>query len=266
MSDQKGKPSDYSKADQLVDSGELRNPNSGSHQMTLHRPISVEGDQVSDFSINSIEYHLTIRLTHETLSRRELSLLLEVLEYQILKWGANLSQYLVLSDLYFRLLGNKRTSKEISESKIRLTLLVSEIIMKSLRGLELSLDQRYVAEIPKAVKELVLPHIMSSRTYGSRYKTWRPEKFFVCRIVPVDIQLLERRKGSEPYSGYCKGYGESHPSAHSKRTKPSPELDGNGTNFLQSEEDFLFLRCTEPIHVLCEFLLIKYKRETGEDL
>jgi hypothetical protein len=264
MDRQKGKPSDDPKANPPIENGELRDL-SESHQMTLHRPIAVEGDQ-KNFSTNPIEYHLTIRLTHETLSRRELSLLLEVLNYQCVRWGVSMTQYLCLSELYFRLLGNKRSAKEVRESKIRLTLTVSEIILHSLRGYEMPLWTDLVVKLPDKVLGLLRPHLMTSRTYGSRYKTWRPEKFFVVRIVPVDIHLLERRKGSQIYSSYTKGYGESHPSAHSKKTKPSPELDGDGTSYLTSEEDFLFQRCTEPEHVLCEFLLIKYKTETGKDL
>jgi hypothetical protein len=265
MNRQKGKPSDVSKAPTSSLVGEL-GVLSESHQMTLHRYLTVEGDEGKNFSTNPIEYHLTIRLTHETLSRRELSLLLEVIEYQIVRWGISMPMYLCLQDLYFRLLGNKRHAKEIRESKIRLTLTVAEIIIHSLMGVELSLDPSLVTELRPKVRELLSPHLMSSRTYGSRYKTWRPEKFFVVRIVPVDIHFLERRKGSDPYSGYCKGYGESHPSTHSKKTKPSPELDGDGTSYLTSDEEFLFIRCTEPVHVLCEFLLIKYKTETGKDL
>jgi hypothetical protein len=154
----------------------------------------------------------------------------------------------------------------VKEPKLRFVLIVAEILLHSLKGIEFPLDHKQVIEISPKVTNLIRPHLMSSRTYGSRYKTWRPEKFFVVRIVPVDIQFLERRKGSEPYSGYCKGYGESHPSAHSKKTKPSPELDGDGSTFVISEEEFLFQRCTEPTHVLCEFLLIKYRSETGKDL
>jgi hypothetical protein len=154
----------------------------------------------------------------------------------------------------------------VKEPKLRFVLIVAEILLHSLKGIKFPLDHKQVIEISPKVTNLIRPHLMSSRTYGSRYKTWRPEKFFVVRIVPVDIQFLERRKGSEPYSGYCKGYGESHPSAHSKKTKPSPELDGDGSTFVISEEEFLFQRCTEPIHVLCEFLLIKYRTETGKDL
>jgi len=265
MERMKGKPSDVTEATPNVKSGELRDL-SESHQMTLHRHLTVEGDREMSFSTNPIEYHLTIRLTHEALTRRELSLLLEVLCYQAVNFGVNLAMYLCISELYFRLLGNKRKAKEVKDSKIRLTLTVSEILLHSLRNLELPLDPKSYLMISGKTKQILSSGLMTSRTYGSRFKTWRPEKFFVVRIVPVDIQFLERRKGSEPYSGYCKGYGESHPSAHSKKTKPSPELDGDGSCFLTSEEDFVFVRCTEPTHVLCESLLIKYRNETDKDL
>lgn len=265
MERQKGKPFDVTEAAPILKEGELRDL-SESHQMTLHRYLTVEGDSAKNFSTNPIEYHLTIRLTHETLSRRELSLLLEVLAYQAVTFGANFPMYLAMSELYFRLLGNKRSAREVKESKIRLTLTVVEILLHSYKGIEFPLSVDEFVFVNSKVKELLGKGLMSKRTYGSRYKTWRPEKFFVIKIVPVDIQLLERRKGSEPYSGYCKGYGESHPSAHSKKTKPSPELDGDGSSFLTSDEDYIFTRCFEPIHVLCEVLLIKYKNETGKDL
>lgn len=265
MERSKGKPSDVTEATPIGKSGELRDL-SESHQMTLHRPLTVEGDRALNFSTNLIEYHLTIKITNEQLSRKELSLLLEVLAYQATNFGVNLSMYMAISELYFRLLGNKRSAKEVKESKIRLTLTVVEILLHSLKGLELPLSPDEYLVVNDKIKQLLSKGLMSKRTYGSRYRTWRPEKFFVVKIVPVDIQLLERRKGSEPYSGYCKGYGESHPSAHSKKTKPSPELDGDGSNFLTSEENFVFQRCTEPTHVLCEFLLIKYRNETGKDL
>lgn len=264
MKNQTGKPSDFSKANPPLSTKELSGPQSGSQSMTLPQPLRMEGD-AQNFQQNSIEYHLTIRLTHETLSRRELSLLLEVLEYQVVKWGCSFTQYLAISELYFRLLGNKRSSKEIRESNIRKTLTVAEIIIHALKNADFSLDGRTVCCLSDRVASLLIPNLMSSRTYGSRFKTWRPEKFLVVRIVPVDI-ILERRKNSERYTSYCKGYGESHPSAHRERLSPSFETDGDGKSFEQSEEEFLFQRCSEPIHVLCEFLLIKYSNLTDKKL
>jgi len=233
---------------------------SGSHQMTLTRYPVVEGIG-ENFSINSIEYHLTARVTKETLSRRELSLLLEVLNFQCIEYGVNFNMRICLYELYFRLLGNKTQSREIKESKIRLTLTVSELILKSLKDVNHSLSAKEFVHVDPRLKKILKPYLMSKRTYGSRYKTWRPESFLEIRAVPVDIQFLESKNRSNRYSSYCKGYGESHPSTHSKRTMPSPELDGNGKSPEQVEEEFLFIRCTEPIHVLCEFLVLKYLNE-----
>lgn len=260
------KLSDVPKAPPLDRSRELSDLQNESHGMTLNQPLKVIGETQTNFSNNVIEYHLTIRTENESLTRRQLSLLLEVLNFQIVTYGCNLPMYLAMSDLYFRLLGNKRKATEMRESKIRLTVLVSEVLLHTLGSTDLPLSPNEYLKVSDKVRELLRPYLMSKRTYGSRYKTWRPEKFFKVRIVPVDIQFLQRRKGSEPYSGYCKGYGESHPSAHQKKTKPSAELDGDGTNYVTSEEEFLFIRCTEPVHILCECLLIEYENETGKRL
>lgn len=233
----------------------------GSHQMTLTGYPKVKGADESQV-FNSIEYHLTARLTKETLSFREMSLLLEVLEYQICYFGMNINQQICLYDLYFRILGNKRESKEIQDSNIRKTLLVAEIILKEFRGLSVSLSSRNFVELNPVVSGKLKKYLMSSRTYGSRHKTWRPEVFLEILAVPVDIQFVESKlQRPNRYSSYCKGYGESHPSTHRKRTMPSPELDGNGVSFVQAEEKFLFRRCTEPNHVLCEYLGIWYENE-----
>jgi len=235
-----------------------------SHQMTLHRPF--EGLEDLDRVLStSIEYHLTIQLTHETLSRRELSLLLDVLNYQAVNFGINFPMALGLYELYFRLLGNKTKSIEIKEKYIRLTVSVTEIILEVLKGKDLSLSPREFIELSPQLKKLLSRYLMNKRTYGSRFKTWRPEKFLKVRIVPVDIQFLKRKKNSSRYSGYCKGYGESHPSAHSQKLKPSAETDGEQVLDPAEEiEQMLFLRCTDPIHVLCESLLIKYRNYKEE--
>jgi hypothetical protein len=242
----------------LEDSGNI-DTLSGSHQMTLTGYPKVEGDS-EDFSNNPIRYHLTAYVTNESLTRRELSLLLDVLNYQALTYGININMRIAMYELYFRLLGNKRNTREIMESKIRLTLVICEIILQSLAGFDNSLSATEFIHLSPDVVKLLKSKCMTARTYGSRFKTWRPEKLIKIKAVPVDIQM-ENQNRPNRYSSYCKGYGESHPSTHRKRTMPSQELDGNGTNFLQSEEHQLFKRCTEPDHVLCEFLILKYENE-----
>jgi hypothetical protein len=229
-----------------------------SHQMTLNQPFGVK--EAAESLSTSIEYHLTIQITNSSLSRRELSLLLDVLNFQAVYFGANLNMVLAMYELYFKILGNKRNAAEIYESKIRLTLTVSEILLKIFGKdpISLSSEEGFKLTSHPFQKLLKVHGLMSKRTYGSRYRTWRPEKYLKVRIVPVDIQFLKRRDNSVRYSSYTKGYGESHPSAHRQRTKPSAELDGTGESPVSVEERKLFTRCTEPTHVLCEFLLIRY--------
>lgn len=243
-------PTHLSESEHLIDLD-------GSHQMTLTQPFGSR-EAVSPDSI-SIEYHLTISVTNESLSRRELSLLLEVLCYQAVNFKVNLTMFMAIYELYFRLLGQKRNSSDILDSNVRRSVTIAEILLDTLRNHAWSLDPKQGIEFPEQSREILKPHLMSKRTYGSRYRTWRPEKFLVVRIVPVDV-LMNRSPGTQPYSSYCKGYGESHPSAHRKLTKPSAELDGDSSDPVLAEERKLFIRCTEPLHVLSEFLLIRYKQ------
>jgi len=242
------------------ESSENFDSNEESHQMTLNRPQGIPGVGLSSSS-NQIEYHLTVQISNSSLTRRDLSLLLEVLNFQAVYYGINLNMYLAISELYFRILGKKFNAVLIPEEKIRLTVTVSELILKSLKGTDFSLYSGDFVHLPDKIRKILRKGLMSKRTYGSRFKTWRPEKFLVVRAVPVDIQFLSRRKDSQQYSGYTKGYGESHPSAHRQKLKPSAEYDGEDVEFGLVEERQLFNRCTNPTHLLTEYLLIRYYNE-----
>lgn len=207
----------------------------------------------------SHEYHLTARVSNAQLGPRELGLLCEVLEYQIVNYGVNFAMMLALSELYFRLLGNKRSSHEINSGKIRTVVTVAEILLNCLRDIEYSLEPRNLVQVPSEIRELVGPYLMTKRTYGSRYKTWRPEKFIKVRAVPVDT-LIERdpQSGATRYSGYTKGYGESHGNAHKHKTKPSTELDGEPDSEDSAERN-LKHRVLDPEHQPANSLWIKFK-------
>jgi len=243
--------------------GNVKAPQNESHQMTLNRPFGLEREG-TELSPRLIEYHLTAEIRNKSLTTRDLSLLLDVLNFQAVSYGVNFNMYLALFELYFRLLGQKRSSKEISDGNVRKTVTVTEILLRVLGKSEFNLDSGIVLEIPSKIKDLLRIGLMSKRTYGSRYSTWRPERFISIKAVPVETLFLTRRKDSVPYSSYCKGYGESHPSAHRKKLRPSPELDGTGESPAELEENFLFRRCTETLHVLSEYLLIRYSNEEEE--
>lgn len=237
----------------------------GSQSMTLTRPFGIM--ETSEFSSNLIEYHLTIRFKYTTLTLRDLSILLDVLNYQSVTFGMNLNMYLAMSEIYFRLLGNKRNSEEIKDSRIRLTVTVTEILFKILKNISFSLSSEIGIHIPDKFKKILSLGLMSKRTYGSRFGHWRPEKYLEVKIVPVDILFLERKKDSVRYSGYTKGYGESHPSAHKSKLHPNSETDGEMTRPEDfDKESYLYQRCTDPTHLLCELLYIRFRNETEEQL
>lgn len=229
----------------------------GSHDVTLHQVSGLLENPKNLIESISSEYHLTARITNSSLSPRQLSLLLEVLNFQIVYFGCNFSMMLALSELLLRLTQG-RQPHEISDNKIRLTVTVSTIILKELGGKSYSLYSGEYVLISSQLRELLVPYLISKRTYGSRYRTWRPEKFIRVSAVPVSTLYERNSKGTERYSSYTKGHGESHGNAHRQKTKPSMELDGDQT-VPDKEERNLILRMTDKIHQISNQLWIKYK-------
>jgi len=227
-----------------------------SQSMTLTQ-LRNELDWLGESVPLTTEYHLTIEITNSQLSRREMGLLLGVLNYQAVHYGVNLNMMMALYELYFRILGNKVSSREIRENYLRLVLTVSESILKYLRGTSFSGSSDEFVKLPLKIRKALEVGLMSKRTYRSRFMTYRPERLLRIKIVPVDVQFLSRNRTSLRYTGYTKGYGESHPSAHFKRTKPSAELDGDDRTPEQLEEIKLFEQLTDPVHLLSEILIIR---------
>lgn len=232
----------------------------GSHDVTLVRNQLSEDFSKTCFNESQLssDYHLTARLVNSQLGQREIALIAEVLEYQMVHFGVNFTMMLALSELYFRLLGQKRTSDEINSGKVRTIVVIAEIILKVVGSSEFSLNPKEKFLLPSEVVSLLSPYLMNKRTYGSRFKTWRPEKFIRVRAVPVDV-VFERdsKNGSKRYSGYTKGYGESHGNAHKQKTKPSTELDGE-QDACSSEERNLKHRVADPEHQPANSLWIKF--------
>lgn len=256
-----GKPK---KGLRLPQTQKTSSPN-GSHGMTLNPVPQSKTDLSEPIESNSHDFHLTASIKNQELGPRELALITEVLEYQIVHFGINLNMVLALTTLYFRLLGNKRSSIEINSGKIRLICTIAEIILSEIGSAEFSLSADIKLLLKPEVVSLLSPYLMTKRTYGSRYKTWRPEKFLSIYAVPVD-KIIERDKkqSTERYSGYCKGYGESHPNAHRHKTKPSFELDGSEGP--SSEQRNLNIRMWLEDQQPANQLWIKYTALSGKNL
>lgn len=234
----------------------------GSHVVTLTPDlIGIQNPkELSEYI--STEYHLTAYIENKSLGVRDLSLLLDVLNFQIVHYGANFSMILGLSELLLRLTQG-RSVDEINDSRIRLTVSVSSILYRCFRSQEIPLYAGSFLKPSPEIVELVMPYLMSKRTYGSRFRHWRPEKFIKIKAVPVSILFERSSVQSSRYSGYCKGYGESHGNAHKFKTKPSYELDGADSP--DRAERNLILRMTDQYHQNSNQLWIKYRNLCGID-
>jgi hypothetical protein len=245
-------------------SDQYTNSTNGSHDVTLD---SIQQNMLKNpQDLNealSTDYHLTAEIPNSSLTQRDLSLLLDVLNYQISNFGCNFSMYIGLCELYFRVKGNCLTSMEVSIPKIRLTLLVSEILIGAFKETSYSLYSGEFVLISAQLKELLSPYLMSRRTYGSRYRTYRPEKFIRIKAVPVNRLIDRPQFRTERYSGYTKGYGESHGNAHRKKTKPSIELDGSDRP--DKVERNLELRMIDQEHQKPNSLWIKFRNLFWKD-
>lgn len=201
-------------------------PESGSHTVTLHRSPERRSRVLEKPDI-STAFHLTVKVANSSLTRKHFRLMLDCLIYEIIVDGTDLKKYLMLEYLMSTLLGAKLHPLELSDKHERKLTLISQILMRDLRGVEFTLgnEDRYklTDDTIRTLTENNL--VMSKRTYGSRKMYWDPGKFLSIKTVSVET-IIERSGNSERYSSYCKGYGESHQSAHYQKTKPSFELDG----------------------------------------
>jgi len=256
-----GKPSDSSvqstSSSSVGEDSDLRL--NGSHGMTLNRPFGGELSEEFIDQQSSCEFHLTV-FQKVPLSDRQLSLLLDILNYQAFHFGVNFNMLLGLWYLYLRLTKNQDSLK-VLDGKIRMTVTVTETILSVLKEENVSLCPGEFYHIPEHIKKLFSRYLMSKRTYGSRYTNWRPEKYLQVKTVPVEHQFLDRSNNTQPYDSYCKGYGESHPSAHRQKTKFSSELDSSDLlKTEESEAQKTLDRSIDSNHILSNVLFYGIRR------
>jgi len=167
-------------------------------------------------------FYLTVRLSIK-LSRRQLCLLSGVFLKEIRENGINLSDLIVSEFLLSKMLGEKLNPIMLKDTKeIELSLLLQSILFGS-QSITLS-DSK--TKLPDNVIELIdsSSFVPNKRTAGSWQNAYKIKELIEVRTVQID-SILERSSLTVPYDSYCKGYGESHPSQHHKKTRISPELD-----------------------------------------
>jgi hypothetical protein len=180
----------------------------------------------TDTELIKKDFQMTIRANVTNLTVREASMLLMVCNVQALRDGLDVTLYLSIEFLTALLTrsGSLRP-EDIKEERVRQTCLLSDLIMSTFRGEWTQMGER-VRILDREVLEAISASgwLPDKRTYNSWVQHWQPGKWLSVRIVPLDT-LLNRSGSSEPYSGYCKGYGEGS-SRGAKKTPYDYELDG----------------------------------------
>lgn len=191
---------------------------------TLYLRTDVRLRNCSQFST---EFQMTIRTKKvKPLAPKEASMLLMICNVLALQDGIDMSLYLAMEWLYaFLTKSGSISPEEVKSERIRQTCLLTHLIMTSFRGEWTDLTER-IQIMSKEVRETIVDTgwLPDRRTFNSWLPHWKPEEFLEVRIVPLNT-ILERDNFAEPYSSYCKGYGEG---GHRTRqsTRYDSELDG----------------------------------------
>lgn len=197
----------------------------GSHGVALTQ-TSQKAEKSQRVNVQSTEIVLTVRIVNKSLTLRHFRLILDCLIYEIVDSGITLAKMMMLVHLYQQLMSSKSSPLDLNDEHTRRLCLLSEIIIKDISDKEFDHEMPILILTESLRKEIIESDlIMTKRTYMSRKGHWNPENWLIIRPVGID-SFIDRNGNSERYSGYCKGYGESHPSAHYKKTRPSAELDG----------------------------------------
>lgn len=186
--------------------------------------IQGNGNLPNRYTSLSSEFQLTVRFTYSEVKRKDVSILLAVLNYEAVKFGVSLENYLVMEHLLTFLIGSKKSAWEIKEEKERLTSLTSLIILGSLYGnFELQGDRMYLSS--KTQEELQNFVLITSRQYGSLKQSYYTSKFVTIRAVPLKV-FYERNENTVRYDSYTRGYKDGGSAAPRSKTRYNHTLDG----------------------------------------
>lgn len=188
--------------------------NTGSQRRTPSvTPNRVEERETSSGTNGQVHWILHWDMS---LTPREKALVQETLILRIVVSGMTFGDYLLLSELRFQF---KESSGDYHQRRL---ITYSDILLDQSKSYELRkmmIEDLYWSE-GKDYR----------RIYGNLKKHWIPERFISFEDIPLETYIDLPRRG-EPYSSYCKGYGEGS-SRGLIVTPPSAELDGEQLDYV----------------------------------
>lgn len=173
-----------------------------------------------------MEFQMTIQSRVSNLTSKQVAILLKVLVVQSLINGIDLTTYMSLEFLENRLTKNGSIPiEQIKNEKDRQAGLLAELILLNLRGEWSSFEDHL--RVPENIQRMLIETgwLPDNRSFQSWRQHWQPDRYLEFRIVPLEY-LLNRSNNTNPYSAYCKGYGEGGSTSRIQKTRYSAELDG----------------------------------------
>jgi hypothetical protein len=200
-----------------------------SQESTARPTLLMVGYVEPEQSVNStsLEFHMTIRTRVSDLKPRQASMLLAVANVKAVTQGVDFTLYMAMEFLYDFLKKSGQDPLHIRDEKIRQTVLLSELILSSVRGEWFNFLE--YEELPETVRGKIITSgwLPNERTVKSWSQHWDLEKYLKVQIVPVDtFRRRNRQSAAERYSSYTRGYGQDGDLPAPGKTRPSPELDG----------------------------------------
>lgn len=178
----------------------------------------------SDFHL---EFQMTIQTRIERLSRKQATILSTISIVKAITVGIDIQLYLVQEWLLNFLTKSKPDFVSRNPYEQRAIQLIT-LCISLVRGEWLTMDGREKLP-PEVLKLIPREWLPSQRTWESWQSTYRLEKFFQVRIVPLSVLIEDRTQYSERYSSYTKGYGNGGSTDPVEKTPYSFELDGDMT-------------------------------------
>lgn len=193
------------------------------------------------------QVHWTLRWKFQ-MDLRQKCLVVETIILRMIISGFNFGDYVLLSSLRFLVKDN------IKDFHLRRILAYSDII------LDMKLPWEYRREV--IIRSYQESSTDYRRVYGNLRKRWKPENYLSIVEVPLDT-YMDMKPSGEPYSSYCKGYGEGS-SRGLQKTPFSFELDGDSEDEEESSEtDPVMEKITSFEITLCS-IFVSVKREMLE--
>jgi hypothetical protein len=202
----------------------------------------------TDNSYFQFGLHWTVRTKVTQMTDRTCAILLKILVLEQLFHGIDFTGYLSVEYLVARLMRGNLDPLEIREEKDRQAVMLGTLILASIRGTWVNMQERL--ELPPLVVQDILSTgwLPDKRTYSSWKQYHQPRVFLEVLTVPLETYNERAMIGSR-YSSYCKGYGNGGHVSRIKKTRYDSETDGDSTD--RDPPDFNLLE----IEQYCQLLL-----------